>query len=143
MESVGFLYAIGAAVTWGLVYTLDQKILSNVSPITLLFIDSLITAILMLPFVFFDNGSVKALFSSGKTNLALVGLSLALALLANFLIFSSIKIVGSSAASIIEIAYPFFVILFSFILFRSTPNIYFFMGGILIFIGSIIIIKLA
>ena len=143
MENLGLAYAIGAAVTWGLVYTLDQKILSNVSPITLLFIDSLVTAVLMLPFVFFDNGSVKTLFSSGKTNLLLVAASLTLALVANFLIFSSIKILGSSTASIIEIAYPFFVVLFSFILFRSTPNMYFFMGGILIFIGSIIIIKLA
>lgn len=143
MQNIGFIYAIGAAIAWGLVYAIDQKILSGISPITLLFINSMIAAVIMLPFVFFSNGSIKDLFNSGKTNLWLVVISIILAILANFLIFSSIKALGASTASIIEIAYPFFVVLFSFILFRSTPNIYFLIGGILIFIGSIIIIKFA
>ncbi len=137
--NIGFIYAIGAAVTWGLVYTIDQKILSAVSPMALLFVDSLLMAIIMLPFVFFSHGSIKTLFLSGKTNLLLILLSVALATLANFLIFSSIKSLGSSTASVIEIAYPFFVVLFSFIIFRSTPNMYFLLGGALIFVGAAII----
>lgn len=139
----GFIYAIGAAVTWGLVYAIDQKILSGVAPMTLLFVDSIIAAVIMLPFVFFSNGSIKGVLASGATNLSLIVLSVALATLANFLIFSGIKNLDASTASIIEIAYPFFVVLFSYILFRSTPNIYFFIGGTLVFIGSMIIIKFA
>ena len=139
----GFIYAIGAAITWGLVYAIDQKILSGVSPITLLFVDSILAAIIMLPFLFFDSGSIKVLFNSGKTTWFLIIISIVLATLANFLIFSGIKNLDASTASIIEIAYPFFVVLFSYILFRSTPNIYFFIGGTLVFIGSIIIIKFA
>jgi len=103
--------------------------------------DSILIAIILLPFVFFDNGSIKTLLSSGKTNLWLILLSVILAAVANFLIFSGIKNLNASIASIIEIAYPFFVVLFSFIFFRSVPNLYFFLGGALIFIGSIIIIK--
>lgn len=142
--NIGFLYAIGAAVTWGIVYTIDQKILhNNISPMTLLFIDSLLSALVMLPFVFFSNGSIKALFFSGKANLTLVIISLLLAILANFLIFTSIKDLNASTASIIEIAYPFFVVFFSYIFFRSTPSLYFFLGGALIFAGSIVIIKFA
>jgi drug/metabolite transporter (DMT)-like permease len=143
MEKFGFVYAIGAAVTWGLVYTIDQRILSGVSPMTLLFIDSVITTAIMLPFVFFSHGSIKAVMNSGSTNLLLIIGSVILAILANFLIFSGIKSLGAPTASIIEIAYPFFVVLFAFLFFRSTPNIYFFLGGSLIFIGSIIIIKFA
>ncbi|MEK7501688.1 MAG: DMT family transporter [Patescibacteria group bacterium] len=139
----GFIYAIGAAITWGLVYTIDQKILSGVSPMTLLFIDSIIAAVIMLPFMFFSDGSIKNLFIPGKTNLSLIILSVVLATLANFLIFSGIKNLNASTASMIEIAYPFFVVLFSYIFFRSSPNIYFFIGGILVFIGSVIIIKFA
>ncbi len=135
----GFIYAVGAAITWGLVYTIDQKVLAGTSPATLLFVDSIITAVVMLPFLFFEHGSIKALFSSGRTNLSLVILSVVLAVLANFLIFSGIKSIGAPYASIIEIVYPFFVVLFSFIFFRSSPNIYFFIGGTLIFIGSAII----
>jgi len=140
---IGFIYAIGAAVTWGLVYTIDQKVLFSVSPITLLFIDSIITAIIMLPFIFFGNSSIKNVLVSGKLNLSLIITSIILAIIANFLIFSGIKILDASTASIIEIAYPFFVVLFSYVFFKSHPNIYFFIGGILIFVGSIIIMKFA
>lgn len=140
---IGFLYAIGAAVTWGLVYALDQKILYNVTPATLLFVDSVIATMIMLPFVFFSNGSMREVVLSVKTNWSLILLSAALAIFANFLIFSGIKNLDASTASIIEIAYPFFVVLFSYILFRSTPNAYFFVGGAFVFVGLIIIIKLA
>ena len=57
--------------------------------------------------------------------------SIVLAAVANFLIFSGIKMVGASSASIIEIMYPFFVVLFSFIFFRTTPSTYFIIGAIL------------
>jgi drug/metabolite transporter (DMT)-like permease len=140
---IGFLYAIGAAITWGLVYTIDQKILSNISPITLLFVYSIIAAIIMLPFIFFSNGSIKNVLISSKSDWALIILSVVLTTLANLLILSGIKRLDASTASIIEIAYPFFVVLFSYIIFKSTPNIYFFIGGILVFAGCMIIIQFA
>jgi drug/metabolite transporter (DMT)-like permease len=141
--AIGFMYAIGAAVTWGLIYTIDQKILSGISPVTLLFINSILTAIVMLPLVFFSQGSLKNILVSGRMNLALIIISVLLAILANFLIFSGIKSIGASSASIIEVSYPFFVVLFTFIMFRSSPNIYFFIGGMLILVGSVVIIKFA
>ncbi len=140
---IGFIYAIGAAITWGLVYAIDEKILSNITPISLLFINSIITAIIMLPFLFFSNNSVKQFLALDRANLSLVIFEVLLVMLANFLIFSGIKHLDASTASIIEIAYPFFVVLFSYIIFRSTPNIYFFLGGALVFLGSVVIIKLA
>jgi drug/metabolite transporter (DMT)-like permease len=141
--NIGFIFAIGAAMIWGLAYAIDQKILSNISPITLLFISSLLAAVITLPFVISNGEHLKNVMSSGKTVLLLIIVSGVLATLANFLIFSSIKNLNASLASIIEIAYPFFVVLFSFIFFRSALNIYFFIGGTLIFIGSMIIIKFA
>ncbi len=57
--NIGFIYAIGAAVTWGLVYAIDQKILEGTSPVTLVFVDAVIAMIIILPFVFFDNGSIQ------------------------------------------------------------------------------------
>ena len=125
-----------------MVYVIDQKILYGVNPLTLLFIDSLLATIIMLPFIFFENGSVKILLNSGKMNILLIVLSVILAALANFLIFSGIKSLGSSRASIIEIAYPFFVVLFAYIFFGSKPNVWFFIGGALIFIGSVIVVGL-
>ena len=143
MKTVGFIYAIAAAVTWGLVYTIDQKILDKVSPLSLLFIDSVLIAIITLPILFFDSQSIKVLLGSGKLNLGLIFVSVVLATLANFFIFSGIKILGASTTSIFEIAYPFFVILFSFLIFRTSLNLYFLLGSVFIFVGSLIIIKLA
>lgn len=140
---IGYLYAIGAAVGWGLTYALDQKILLSISPFTLLFVNSIITAIIMLPFIFFTNESITNVFISNKTNWLLLLFTIVLATISNYLILSGIKSLNASSVSIIEIAYPFFVVLFSYFLFKSTPSIAFFIGGAFIFVGSIIIIKFA
>lgn len=97
------------------------------------------TAIIILPVFFFNHDAINSLLKSDKTTLYLIFLSLLLAALANYFIFSAIKLVGASSASIIEIAYPFFVVLFSIFLFRVAPSAWFLFGGLLIFIGSAII----
>ena len=136
----GFLFAIGAAITWGLVYTIDQRVLSGVSPFALLFIDSVVTAVVMLPFVFLDEKPILAALTSGERTWELIVLSIILAAFANFLIFSAIKLIGAPSASIIEISYPFFVVLFSYVFLRAMPNLYFLIGGVLIFLGSAVIV---
>lgn len=140
MSLTGFLYAVGAAVTWGLVYTLDQRILRGASPFALLFIDSLITTLLLLPIVFFQKNSLSSLTTTSNKVWVLITISLLLAALANFFIFSSIQILGASTASVFEIAYPFFVVFFSIIAFRTVPSLYFLIGALLIFFGAAIII---
>lgn len=140
MSLNGFLYAIGAAVTWGVVYAIDQRVLRGASPFALLFIDSLLTTVLLLPIIFFDKGSLNSLSNTSTRVWLLILASLAFAALANFFIFSSIKILGASTASIFEIAYPFFVVLFTYFAFHTTPTLYFLFGAILIFAGAVIII---
>jgi drug/metabolite transporter (DMT)-like permease len=140
MTLTGYLYAIGAAITWGLVYTIDQRILRGASPFALLFIDSLVTAIILLPVLLFDKGSLASLSGTATKTWLLIIVSLILAAMANFFIFSSIKMIGASYASIFEIAYPFFVVLFSYFAFSVVPNFYFLLGALLIFSGSAIIV---
>ncbi len=138
--NAGFVFAFAAAITWGLVYTIDQRILTGISPFALLFIDSVVTAIVVLPFVFLDKKPILQGLASGTRTWELIILSIILAALANFLIYSAIKLIGASPASIIEISYPFSVVLFSFIFLRAAPNLYFLLGGILIFVGSAVIV---
>jgi drug/metabolite transporter (DMT)-like permease len=140
MTLTGYLYAVGAAVTWGLVYTIDQRILRGASPFALLFIDSLVTALLLLPVLLFDKGILASLSGTTIKTWLLIIASLILAALANFLIFSSIKTIGASYASIFEIAYPFFVVLFSYFVFSVLPSLYFMLGAVLILCGSAIIV---
>lgn len=141
MKLIGFIYAISAAVLWGLVYTIDQKILEKVSPLLLIFINSFLIVIITLPILLFDLEPIKVFLHSGKSNLWLVFISVILATLASFFIFSGIKILGASTTSIFEIAYPFFVVLFCFLFFKTGINLYFLLGSILIFLGSLVIIK--
>ena len=143
MLSSGYLSAFGAAITWGLVYAIDEKILAGVSPVSLVFIDSCLMALFMLPFILINRGFLQEVSTATKLQWPLMIVAVLLALGANFLILSAIKLLGASNASIIEIAYPFFVVLFSFIMFRAVPNAYFFLGGSLIFIGSLILMKFA
>ena len=143
MSYSGYLYAIGAAVTWGLVYTIDQRILRGASPFALLFVDSLITTLLLVPVIVLDRGSLSSLSTiSGKLWIYVV-VSLILAALANLFIFSSIRIIGAAPASFFEIAYPFFVVIFSYFAFQAAPSALFVIGGILIFVGAALIVFFA
>lgn len=142
MNNTGLAYAIGAAVVWGLVYTLDQKILAKTSPLSLLFLGSLITAIITLPIVLSNWGSIKPIISSnGRQILYLIIATQILGTLANFCIFSSIQKLGAPVASIFEIAYPFFVAVFTLILFGGSLNVYFWIGALFMFLGGVIIIR--
>jgi drug/metabolite transporter (DMT)-like permease len=140
MQTLGYVYAISAAVTWGLVYTLDQKILSKTSPLGLLFIDAVITLLLSAPFFLYRRGEVINIFSN-KVNLAIILSSAILAIVANFFIYSAIQRLGASLASTFEISYPFFVTLFTLIAFGGETNLAFWSGAGLIFLGSLIIIR--
>lgn len=139
MNKIGLIYAIGAALTWGLVYTIDERILTKASPGALLFMSSFITAILTIPFLIADKSPIKEIVLTDKTTFLLIIGSQILGVLASFLIFSSIKLSGAALASIIEISYPFFVVLFSVLLLKDQFNFYFWIGGIFMFIGAAII----
>src|SRR4051812_41727007 len=133
--SPGFFYAMTAAITWGLVYTLDQKILSSTSPAILLLVNSTVTALILAPVAVMDHRSIVMLFKAGPPQSLLVVSSLLLALMANLLIFSGIKLLGAPSASIIEIAYPFFVAIFSSLLLNGRLSLALVFGGMLIFLG--------
>lgn len=141
LQTIGFIYAIGAAIVWGLVYTIDQKILANTSPVILLFMSSIFGAILLLPFVLTQSGEFASLATLGRQRILLIVISVALATFASYLILASIERLGASTASIFEIVYPFFVFLFSFFIFGARLNGYVFAGSLLIFLGSAIIMR--
>lgn len=137
---IGFIYALAAAVTWGLVYALDQRILVKTTPLNLLFAGTVVTAIFLLPVVFMGN-PFTAILKSGTTNVALIVLTCFLNFAAAWFIYLSIQSVGASSATMIEMTYPFFVVLFSYFLFGQgiTPTIA--LGGFFLFIGAFIITR--
>jgi len=139
---MGYFFAIAAAITWGLVYSIDQKILDKVSPVMLMFINSFFSIIILLPLMFLHSNELKTVLTLDKSVLKFIVVTLVFTLIANLLIYVAIQHLGSSKAAIFEIAYPFFVVIFSIILFHAQVNGYFILGSLLLFIGSVIIITL-
>src|SRR6185503_5357176 len=93
-KAIGIAFAVSAALVWGVVYTIDQQLLSRTPAAVLLFIASIITAVLVLPIAAGHAGDLsRILHAPGKT-LGLVLLSIVLAAVANYFIFSGIRLVG-------------------------------------------------
>jgi len=139
---MGYFYAVMAAITWGFVYAIDQKILDKVSPSVLILINSIFSIVVLLPLLLFYSNELKSIVTLDKYSLKIIGLSLIFTLVANLLIYIAIQHLGSSKAAIFEIAYPFFVVIFSILMFQAHVNGYFILGSLLLFIGSAIIVTL-
>ncbi|MDB4984760.1 MAG: Integral rane protein [Patescibacteria group bacterium] len=142
MKKIGFLYSLAAAATWGLVYAFDDRILVSVSPVTLLFLESFLTFVVLIPVFFFHQGGAAEISTISTRNWIFILASLILGAVANFFIFSGIKYLGAGPASMIELAYPLFVALFCFFLFRQSLSIWVAVGGVFMVAGAMIIIKL-
>jgi len=141
MKNIGYFYAIAAAVTWGLAYTLDEKVLERFSPVQLLILHALVTLVIAVPVAMSSPEGVRGILTAGKGQWVLVMLSVVLSIGASWLIFTSIQMLGAPTASIFEISYPFFVVVFSLILFRTPVTIPLLVGGVLVFAGSYVIIR--
>lgn len=141
MDTIGIIFALLASITWGMVYTLDQKILTDISPLTWLVISSFVMFFLTLPIIFWLLPDVKMVLNSGRSNLLIILSSQILIFFATLFIFYAIKHLGSATANIFEISYPVFVVLFSLMIFGGRLTLPFYVGSALIFLGSAIIIK--
>jgi len=139
---LGYLLALVSSILWGLTYCLDQKVLSSVSPFQLFFLQSLSGVILSGGIWLMQGHHVRELFAIDTTQLhpKFLILTLFIATAAGLSIFGSIRLLGASRASLLEISYPFFVSVFTYLLFKEALTIQIAIGGLLIFIGSAVIV---
>lgn len=140
MLSLGVILALGAAITWGLVYTIDQRILKDVAPSTILFIQAIVSVVALFIYQLFHRADWKSFTAAPKQAIGLLVLTAVLTLGANTMILVSIKHLNAATASLLEITYPLFVILFSLIMFRSHFSLMYLLGAALIMIGAGIIV---
>lgn len=136
-----FTFAIFAAILWGFNYTLAEKVLRSISPITLLALEMLIGAILFTCISFFTT--MKRDVQILTTDSGILWLTLAevaVVLLASFFIVTSINLKNATIAGILELIYPIFTILFTWFLFNENHvNLSVIIGGFFIFAGVVII----
>jgi drug/metabolite transporter (DMT)-like permease len=137
--TIGYVYALLAAIGWGLVYALEQRVLTHFSPALVLVVNSVCALIILVPFVLL-RGEIGVLAKAGSSSLwLLLGVSV-LAALTNLLILVSIKELNAPTAAIIEVSYPIFVAVASYFLFGFRPTPALLVGGALIMAGVIVII---
>lgn len=136
------IFALGASLMWGLSYVINEQVYKHISVITSLAITTAVTGIVM--FIIAAGGhflqqDLNSILSSRKL-LFLVIAETAILILAELLIGFSITAKSATLAGLIEISYPIFIALFTYLLFKenqlNAPTAF---GGGLIFIGVFVI----
>lgn len=136
-----YVSAIGAALAWGLHYPLVDHALRRVSMMTVLLLTAL-PILLLVPFfspdLMRDAQALQKMAGADRWRiLALAGTSLA----GTVLLYLSIGSKNATLASLIEISYPLFVVLFAYLLFSQWHvNTSVLIGAVLIFAGVGLII---
>lgn len=138
-----FWLALATAILWGLTYTCTEVITKSVGINTYLTLSCLISTILYAAIGTY-TGEIKRDLSGN--NLYDVWPFLLTGFICSFVAcyasVSAVKMGGASFASIVEISYPLWVILFTSLLNgRSQVNIQTVIGGIIIFVGTVFVVK--
>ena len=136
-----YLTALAAALIWGIHYPLVDFALKRVSIFSVLLL-SVLPILLLMP-VFLrdlahDLDAVRALPGAEQGMIAAIGLT---SLLGAVLLYLSIAGKNATLASVIEITYPVFVVVFAYLLFRQVHlNASVVIGGLMVMAGAGLII---
>lgn len=135
-------FAVAASVLWGLVYAVNEKVYNYIRVMPYLAISFLVagvvmTGISMMSGEFFKD--MSAIISSQKLFVLVVG-GIILLILAEICIGYSIMGKSATIAGLIEISYPIFIVIFSYVLFKENHMSYATaLGGALVFAGISVI----
>lgn len=141
MQLPWYMTALGAAMIWGLHYPLVDSALKRLSPIGVLMLTAI--PILLVSALFYrhlaaDYQAIKGM--DWGSRLLVIALSVT-SIVGSLLLYMSIGSRNATLASVIEISYPLFVVLFSYLLFRQAHlNASVLAGGALVFAGVTLII---
>jgi len=136
-----YIAALGAAITWGIYYPLVDMALKRISLYSVILL-SMIPVLLVMPLfmktVGNDIQTVRALPVSEQWIIASLGL---IGLFGEVMVYLAITGKNATLASLIEMTYPVFVVLFAYVFYREmhvTPSVFF--GGLMILTGAGLII---
>ena len=136
-----YLAAIGAAIIWGIHYPLIDFAMKRLSVYSVLLI-SVLPVLFLMPMFLRDLARDIEVFKLLPTNeqwlVAAIGLT---STLGAVLLYLSVNSKNATIASLIEITYPVFVVLFAYLFFRQVNvNTSVILGGLMILIGAGLII---
>jgi drug/metabolite transporter (DMT)-like permease len=136
-----YVAALGAAVVWGIHYPLIDFALKRISLMTVLLL-TVVPVLLLLPFyrhtLVADVRKLAQLGAGERWTVLSVAVT---SLVATVLLFVSIDRKNATLAALIEISYPLFIVLFTWLLFREVHLSWTSaLGGLLIMAGAAIVI---
>lgn len=141
MQLPWYVAALAAAITWGIYYPLVDMALKKVSLYSVILL-SMIPVFLAMPLFIKTVGKdidiVRALPVSEQWVFAALGL---IGLFGEVMVYMAITGKNATLASLIEMTYPLFVVVFAWLFYRQmhvTPSV--FIGGLMILVGAGIII---
>jgi drug/metabolite transporter (DMT)-like permease len=141
MQLPWYVAALGAAVTWGIYYPLVDMALKRISLFSVILL-SMIPVLLAMPLflkvVADDIETVKTLPPSEQWVIASLGL---IGLFGEVMVYMAISGKNATLASLIEMTYPIFVVLFAYIFYRQmhvTTSVL--IGGLMVLMGAGLII---
>jgi drug/metabolite transporter (DMT)-like permease len=130
-----------ASFFWGLLYVLRGQIYSKISIYTSISISAFFVFVVALIISLSSGNFHKDIvaIASSKQLLLYVISAMAILLLAEIFIASSIVAKNATLAGLIEVSYPIFIALFSYILYKNQVSLQTIIGGACIFIGIFIV----
>ena len=128
-----YVAALAAAVTWGIYYPLVDMALKRISLFSVLLL-SMIPVMLVMPLflktVSNDIETVRSLPASEQWVFAALGF---IGLFGEVMVYMAISGKNATLASLIEMTYPLFVVIFAYVFYRQmhvTPSV--FIGGLMV-----------
>ncbi len=139
------VYAVGAAVIWGVNYAVSGRLLQRgMSPQTLFLIDLIFGVVAVSAVITFSGRWSSTLLEvrQARPDILWLIVAVASATAAALLIFLSIQAKNATLSSLIEVTYPLFTALFAWVLFRqATINTATVIGALFILTGVLIVAK--
>ncbi len=135
------LLSIAASIFWGLLYVLKEQIYGRISIFTSLMFSSLFLAIIAGTVSMFSGVLKRDIetIASSKELFWYIIAGLFILLAAELFIAFSITAKNATLAGLIEISYPIFIALFSYVLYKTQVSWQTILGGVCIFVGIFII----
>lgn len=126
MHSLWFFQALGAAMCWGLSYTLTERVLgAGVSPLFLIAMSACLSLPIYLALMLGLGGTAEvqrnlSILAGDQRILAYAVASTLIIVFGVYLIYGAIAGKNATLASFVEITFPLFTLLFAWALFREV-----------------------
>jgi drug/metabolite transporter (DMT)-like permease len=133
-----FPLAIGAAAPWGVDYAFSEHVYKYISVMSALAIGYVVAAAVMVSIALATGVLPKDIHTLATSHHALLvfGVATVAFIAGSVLLGFSIEDKNATITSLIEISYPLFIVLFSYIFFRENNlNAGTALGGALVFLG--------